>query len=373
MAITMTVARLSGYVPRKVAAEIKRHNGQQRKANRKEKATEKEAKNMSAKWQSAGVPRDIRRPWKVFHEDLLYTIEDGTELPSEALLQYKEDLHAVQKLGALQAFQALPACRQKAYTEVSLLEVSAFAAWSATCGLADAMERVAAWNCLDAELKADHVCHNWRALLAKNPTWQALIGDAMSEEVEEHHSADKENAADKKTNTLLTPDDDDPPLVVGACAAGAIVQRRGHVFIDTGTRGSDQKSTPGAVDGDKKLHKPARRRQANPACKQPASGVKPAASTSARGRRRGQRQLEALNSKYPWGQDMCGLPPANEEERQSLARQMARLHREKENFARPERDDGERLARAEAMLHIMRGKARVGFGGGRAMATHGLT
>ena len=70
---------------------------------------------------------------------------------------------------------------------------------------------------------------------------------------------------------------------------------------------------------------------------------------------------------------MCGLPPANEEERQSLARQMARLHREKENFSRPERDDGERLARAEAMLHIMRGKARVGFGGGRAMATLGLT
>ena len=52
---------------------------------------------------------------------------------------------------------------------------------------------------------------------------------------------------------------------------------------------------------------------------------------------------------------------------------MARLRREKENFARPERADGERLARAEAMLHIMRGKARAGFGGGRAMATHGLT
>jgi hypothetical protein len=52
---------------------------------------------------------------------------------------------------------------------------------------------------------------------------------------------------------------------------------------------------------------------------------------------------------------------------------MARLLRERENFARPKRADGERLARAEAMLHIMRGKARAGFGGGRAMATQGLS
>jgi hypothetical protein len=52
---------------------------------------------------------------------------------------------------------------------------------------------------------------------------------------------------------------------------------------------------------------------------------------------------------------------------------MARLRREKKNFARPERADGEKLARAEAMLHIMRGKARAGFDGGRAMATQGLT
>ena len=51
---------------------------------------------------------------------------------------------------------------------------------------------------------------------------------------------------------------------------------------------------------------------------------------------------------------------------------MARLRREKKNFTRLKRADGERLARAEAMLHIMRGKARAGFGGGRAVATRGL-
>ena len=81
--------------------------------------------------------------------------------------------------------------------------------------------------------------------------------------------------------------------------------------------------------------------------------------------------MDALDAKYTWGQE-GGTPPANEAELQSLADQMTRLRLEKKNFARSERTDDVRLAHAEAMLHIMRGKARVGFGGGRAMATHGL-
>ena len=113
----------------------------------------------------------------------------------------------------------------------------------------------------------------------------------------------------------------------------------------------------------------------------PGSSSDPPAGTSAakgqggrpRGSRRScQRRVDALGAKYPWGRE-GGPPPASEAELQSLADQMARLRRERENFARPERADGERLARAEAMLHIMRGKARAGFGGGRAMATQGLS
>jgi len=90
------------------------------------------------------------------------------------------------------------------------------------------------------------------------------------------------------------------------------------------------------------------------------------------GRVRGRgKQRDALNARYPWGQE-GGPPPASLAECQSLADEMARLRKEARNFRRPERGDKERLARAEAMLHIMRDKARVGFGGGRAMATHGL-
>ena len=55
-----------------------------------------------------------------------------------------------------------------------------------------------------------------------------------------------------------------------------------------------------------------------------------------------------------------------------MVKQIARLRKDAKNFGRPERADGERLARANTMLDIMRAKARAGFGGGRALATRGL-
>ena len=64
---------------------------------------------------------------------------------------------------------------------------------------------------------------------------------------------------------------------------------------------------------------------------------------------------------------------ATETEQQELAEQLRRLRIEAGNFARPERVDGERLAHANKMLDIMRGKARASFGGGKALATHGLS
>ena len=188
--------------------------------------------------------------------------------------------------------------------------------------------------------------------------------------------------------------DVDVSSMAAAELAGGPQASGGAQFADNaGVRvaGARGRRTEGAPPGDdeRRLHKPVCKRPARessrpaatarPALGQ-ASGVSPAAGTSAakgkggrpRGRACMQRQLDKLDAKYPWGRE-GGPPPASEAELQSLADQMARLRREKGNFARPKKADGERLARAEAMLHIMRGKARVGFGGGRAMATHGLT
>ena len=133
----------------------------------------------------------VERPWDVFHEHALYKASECSGAHGDG----HEDLHTVQELGALRAFQALPTCRQRTYTAVSLQELSGFAAWSATSGLADAVERVAAWTGLDVGLKADHVPHNWRALLAKDPTWHVLIADDVKEkrqprqEKRPHHRA----------------------------------------------------------------------------------------------------------------------------------------------------------------------------------------
>ena len=81
--------------------------------------------------------------------------------------------------------------------------------------------------------------------------------------------------------------------------------------------------------------------------------------------------MDKLEAKYPWGRQ-GGPPPATETEQQELAEQIHRLRIEAKNFARPERVDGERLAHANTMLDIMRGKARDGFGGGKALAKRGL-
>ena len=171
---------------------------------------------------------------------------------------------------------------------------------------------------------------------------------------------------------MLAADGDVSSLVVGACAAGEIVLRQGRVVV---IRGDGRKSTPGAVDGDKKHHKPARRRPASPAFNHAASGVSPAAAVAGypvAAKAKGARKVDALAAKYPWGRE-GGPPPASEAELQSLVDQMARLRKQRKNFARPDRPDAERLAHAEAMLHIMQGKTRTGFGEGRAMATHGLS
>ena len=372
MATTRKCARQSGYVPRKVAGAIKERAVQIRKAERErkkarkaeKKAKKKEKQSLSAEWQGACVPADIRRPWTVFYQDLKYMIEGNNNLPSEALLQCQEDLHAVQELGALRAFHELPACRRHAYHEVTLQELSAFAAWSATSGLADVTERVAAWTSLNANLKASHVPHDWRALLAEDPTWHVFIADLIHVKEEAVPEFLMNRNCDEESGD----------------AEEAVVP---------GLRGIGRKSTPRAADDDRSLHKPIRKRPAAASTVRPALGqasaVSPAAGTSHKEKRarqekqggrprgtNGARCVDALDAKYPWGRE-GGPPPASEAEQRSLAEQMARLRKEAGNFGRAKRADDRRLEHANTMLDIMRGKARDGFGGGKALAKRGLS
>ena len=145
-------------------------------------------------------------------------------------------------------------------------------------------------------------------------------------------------------------------------AAGTSAKEAGAARV----RGVSRKTTQKAADSEKIFHKPI--------CKRPAAASTTIAKEN-RGRKPVMRRMEALEAKHPWGRE-GGPPPASEEELQSLAAGMVRLRKEAKNFSRPERADATTLAlkeRAEAMLHIMRNKARIGFGGGFAMASHGLS
>ena len=73
MATTMTGARKSGYVPRKVARVIKKRampRKEEREKKAKKKDRERKAKETEKAWQGACVPPDIRRPWDVFQQDV---------------------------------------------------------------------------------------------------------------------------------------------------------------------------------------------------------------------------------------------------------------------------------------------------------------
>ena len=137
-----------------------------------------------------------------------------------------------------------------------------------------------------------------------------------------------------------------------AKSAVAVRDRGGGKTRKAKAPGVDRKKMQEAADDDKNLHKPVRGRPA------------PVAS-------RGQRRVDALDAKYPWGRE-GGPPPASETEQRSLADQIVRLRIEAANFRKPERLDVKRLARANALLDVMRDKARAGFGGGQALARRGF-
>ena len=102
-------------------------------------------KGVYAKWKAACLPPDIRRPWNVFHEDVEWAVEEDKDISSEDAVIYREELRACRETGALRAFQALPDWGQRQYAEISLLELAAFAAWSATSDHSTMAERDAAW------------------------------------------------------------------------------------------------------------------------------------------------------------------------------------------------------------------------------------
>jgi len=125
-------------------------------------------------WQSSEIPTTIRRPWRIFEEDLedKISVLEASEEPSsqgyESLNDLRDRLAHVKAIGTITAFLQLPEAHQRAYAEVSLAELSAYVSWLR-----------AVWNALDNDAKYDWVPECSRSCLATNSCWAPLLADGL--------------------------------------------------------------------------------------------------------------------------------------------------------------------------------------------------
>eukprot|EP00930_Biecheleria_cincta_P030803 TRINITY_DN2134_c0_g1_i1.p1 TRINITY_DN2134_c0_g1~~TRINITY_DN2134_c0_g1_i1.p1 ORF type:complete len:938 (-),score=227.14 TRINITY_DN2134_c0_g1_i1:117-2930(-) len=169
---------------------------------------------VASTWKSSLVPSTIRRPWRVFDEDLEYRLGDepadpDAECPEAAgaapepaeldpELERDRQLHLeVQAEGSLAVFLRLPEVRQRSFAEVSIMELAAFVSWcrkqagrrarprgSRRGSGSESEEDSAAelqedWDMMDGGDKADFVPADARATLASEPDgrWMPLLCD----------------------------------------------------------------------------------------------------------------------------------------------------------------------------------------------------
>ena len=125
-------------------------------------------------WTRPMIPPTIRRPWRVFEEDL-----------EDKLACYLTKLDAVQGHGAQATFATLPEDLQPDYAEVSLQELSAYVCWRcAKCSEETPMQFEPAWHLLDCDAKARWVPEDHHTVLmadAIDAIWAPLLVDGHPE------------------------------------------------------------------------------------------------------------------------------------------------------------------------------------------------
>ena len=76
-------------------------------------------------WQHPLAPKNIRRPWEVFEQDLEDKIADALDYDQLP----ESDVLALHETGAKIGFKSLSKTERDKYAEISLLELSAFVCW----------------------------------------------------------------------------------------------------------------------------------------------------------------------------------------------------------------------------------------------------
>ncbi|CAJ1383545.1 unnamed protein product [Effrenium voratum] len=134
-------------------------------------------------WNSPAIPPTIRRPWRVFEEDLEDQVAEAASQSEEAAAHTRERIAAVQAKGAKLAFASLPEAEQRTYMEVSIQELAAFVCWRRTQaarqerGEVPPTEFEAGWDLLDIEEKAEWLPEDCWAALAADAQWAGLLAD----------------------------------------------------------------------------------------------------------------------------------------------------------------------------------------------------
>eukprot|EP00930_Biecheleria_cincta_P004879 TRINITY_DN105808_c0_g1_i1.p1 TRINITY_DN105808_c0_g1~~TRINITY_DN105808_c0_g1_i1.p1 ORF type:complete len:701 (+),score=159.39 TRINITY_DN105808_c0_g1_i1:76-2103(+) len=133
-------------------------------------------------WQSTAVPPTIRRPWRVFEEDIEDKLADSASQGEPAAQATRDKLSSVQARGAMAAFAALDEEEQRNYTEVSIMELAAFVKWrralaarQQTSDEPAATELESAWDALDVDQKGEWVPEDPRAMLSADGQFAALL------------------------------------------------------------------------------------------------------------------------------------------------------------------------------------------------------
>ena len=131
---------------------------------------------MAVDWHSCLIPASIRRPWDVFAEDLEDKVEDviGRSGIVDAVTSAR--LSAVKECGAQEVFFDLPVCDQHNFSDVSLMELSAFVQWQRTQPTyVSRMLLEKAWADLHVDDKWAWVTDDPRAALSGDAEWAALL------------------------------------------------------------------------------------------------------------------------------------------------------------------------------------------------------
>ena len=138
-------------------------------------------------WASAAIPPSIRRPWRVFEEDIDDKIEEAQaeeQFVSTALCDWRA---TVKSKGAYLAFSELSATVRSSFVEVSFMELAAFVAFrnSKAAELNGSDSCMRAWDSLDCDDKAEWVPTSPQDVLAADPVFSPLVPNVLVKETAE--------------------------------------------------------------------------------------------------------------------------------------------------------------------------------------------